>query len=592
MALSTSTRVLKYSRYYVHPSIVPSLQRFNSNPWSASFNAPKRPSSWPLEPKQTETVAVWNQVYRVNDRVQLRGLDNPAQMAHSPWIPTATHCASMAPRIVLSTANRSSTRASRVSRGWSNLEFPIIVFGLRLLILKLLIASRFKGQSSAAMALHHILALISISIPALLAPAPSRPECFVPFNLQSPSRPQDLKLSKPWLILKLQQTLRRSCHRNCDSIIYSNAAMAFKFKCITVYYIPLHLEVSIKHRAPTSIPPITNALNCNVIQFRSSAVPTASRPSRPQILDAAAGSLMCEWRLYSDINFRTRTEFALSAGASARDLARARCAAVDTKADAGNGDGDGDAARRDGTRERRGQGGGTRGEGMGWGEDGHEAADSTRTTKARQRPPHAYGIRAEGGCECAQPAPGTWCRVHATRALCGGVHEGGREGGDGGRWDEGVCDGNGDANAGRQARESAMGTGRESRGNKGRGWGWGDGIGRGGSCGERRLEAHCVPAHTHHTPPGALQKRGAGRRQRATLGYSEWGKGRGERMQGEAHRGRAQRGESTPTMPSFQLSGRRQDDSAGDGSAGFAGGGIDGIRAWDSMRREPLAVGR
>ncbi|KAJ7726657.1 hypothetical protein B0H16DRAFT_1471317 [Mycena metata] len=153
--------VLKYSRYYVQPSVVPNLQRFNSNPWSASFNAPERPSPWPLEPKQTETVAVWNQVYRVNDRIQLcssiqlrsralrgrcpvhwdmgprldssfqGGLDNPAQMAHSPWIPTATHCASMAPRIVLSTANRSSTRASRVSRGWSNLEFPIIVFGLR-----------------------------------------------------------------------------------------------------------------------------------------------------------------------------------------------------------------------------------------------------------------------------------------------------------------------------------------------------------------------------------------------------------------------------------------------------------------------------
>ncbi|KAJ7716191.1 hypothetical protein B0H16DRAFT_1701436 [Mycena metata] len=121
----------------------------------------------------------------------------------------------------------------------------------------------------------------------------------------------------------------------------------------------------------------------------------------------------------------------------------------------------------------------------------------THTTNARQRHLHACGVRAERGCECA---PKNWHPVNSPACMCGrgdstrttnarsnvrthtefasagasarkphpvhgagctplGVgagtdagmlreggsgNKGGKEGGNGGRWDEGVCDGNGE----------------------------------------------------------------------------------------------------------------------------------------------------
>ncbi|KAJ7719809.1 hypothetical protein B0H16DRAFT_1700133 [Mycena metata] len=238
----------------------------------------------------------------------------------------------------------------------------------------------------------------------------------------------------------------------------------------------------------------------------------------------------------------------------------------------------------------------------------------THTTNARQRHLHACGVRAERGCECA---PKNWHPVSSPACMCGRgdstrttnarsnvrthtefasagasarkphpVHgagctplgvgastdagvlreggsekKGGKEGGDRGRWDEGVCDGNGEERmrwgdgmrrelragctmtrrgAGVQiegrgggedgdddaVREGVCDVRWERRGNEGKGWGWemgwepryGSGIPTrrcsGGKAGARTRRREC---------------------QRATLGHRQWGKGGWEEDAGEGN---------------------------------------------------------
>ncbi|KAJ7724096.1 hypothetical protein B0H16DRAFT_1698775 [Mycena metata] len=267
----------------------------------------------------------------------------------------------------------------------------------------------------------------------------------------------------------------------------------------------------------------------------------------------------------------------------------------------GNGEGKGRGGKGQGReRERGGEDGdgrmgGERGEGVG-GETRECAVaslrrtprklDSTHTTNAQQRHPHAHGVRAETGCERAQTAPGTvpaavdsarllvpiLARPAQTRSARTNISVGAR--GESAHT----------TNA-RQRHLHAHGV-RAERGLPGA---------RGCTrvrlrrCTRRRLEAHGVPAHTRQqylaAGAGALCG-GAHEGGADVLEYREWGKGQGEgRRMGEdtgrsAQRTRATWGKHTAG------------DSAGGGSARCSGGGIDGIRTWDSTRMEPWAVGR
>ncbi|KAJ7748123.1 hypothetical protein B0H16DRAFT_1849749 [Mycena metata] len=555
-------------------------------------------------------------------------------------------------------------------------------------------AKAHSTRSWVELGIQRYLALISISIPALLAPAPSRPECFVPFNLQSPSRPQDLKLSKPCFnkgyadrVIEIAVSVPYLQIR--FNYCYSNVAMAFKFNCITVYYIhssPSRCNSRLNTQPNVDSAPLPTIPGLNLIpcfelpdrrfskprRFSIQFDPTQSWLTRikvpqvgrggygyatmggeeggreregegeregGQVRECAAAPIRRVLYIMRPAQTRsacahvcvgargesTRTTNAwqrhphahgvraergreCAHSPSARDSARGEVGTRAEKRAATEGDGregrgwEGRAWDRDGTAGSRGErmcavrgleahGGSSaptrraaavRQRGAGTGVDSPAGAPWSGEEDGKRMTRHKYEARGSGlrthtefapragaSARSRHPIHGAGCTRHGAGALCGGVHEGGKEGGDGGRWDEGMCDGN-DANAGRQARGWAMGTGRERDGNKGRGWGWGDGMGRGGSCGERRLEAHCVVAHR-----GA----GAGTRVNSTAAAPARDVGLQEDEEGVQGQRNVGKGMSDTA-----------DDSAGDGSARFSGGSSYGIRAWDSTRREPRAV--
>ncbi|KAJ7731270.1 hypothetical protein B0H16DRAFT_1773224 [Mycena metata] len=291
------------------------------------------------------------------------------------------------------------------------------------------------------------------------------------------------------------------------------------------------------------------------------ARPAQTRSAGPHVCAARAGTRRARRTRGSDVH--THTAFASSAGASARERrvhAPRRGCVVRwcTRGRAHAGNGDGDVVRREGMRCAIGTAGergermgrrevavsacaGTRStrrqqcptrraaavrrRGAGTGVDStagaptHDVRGSTRTTSARQRRPHAYGVRAERGRECAQAAPGTMpC---ACDSACG--KRGGKGAGE---------------------RGERTGTGR---------------------CCDEEEAAMSGASKRKQCPPGSGGRDdGEGRRMRRGC--------RVKRTEGARKVGKAV-----------------TDDSAVDGSARFAEGGIDGIRAWDSTRREPRA---